>query len=91
MIDQHPSTRTVTNTELRAGVSMPIVTGTMSTYEEYHEWVDLPTITHNRLKDSSGEFIFGPNGEGSTELIVDSNVDVDHGDAHPGQQSCQVI
>ena len=70
MIDQHPSTRTVTNTELRAGVSIPIVPGTMSTYKEYHEWVDLPSVTHDRLKDANDDYIFCPNGEGSTELIA---------------------
>ena len=61
MIDQHPQTRTITNTELRTGVSM-------STNE--HGWVDLPTITHNRMYDSDSDLVFGPNGEGSTEQIA---------------------
>ena len=70
MIDQHLATRTVTNTELRAGTSIPSVPGTMSTYKEYHEWVELPSITHERLTDAQGDLIFGPNGEGSTEIIA---------------------
>ena len=32
MIDQHPPTRTITNVELRSGVSIPIVVGTMSLF-----------------------------------------------------------
>ena len=40
-INQHPRTRTITNQELRGGVSIPILPGTMSQYKEYHEWVDL--------------------------------------------------
>ena len=70
MIDQHPQTRTVTNTELRVGVSIPIVPGTMSTYKEYHEWVDLPDTKHSRLVDSAGDLVFGPDGEGSFEVIA---------------------
>ena len=64
MIDQHPSTRTVTNTELRVGGSIPIVPGTISAYQEYHEWVDLPSVTHDRSKDANDDYTFGPNGEG---------------------------
>ena len=58
MIDQHPQTRTVTNTELRVGVSIPVVPGTMSTCQEYHEWVDLPDTKHTRLVDSTGDLVF---------------------------------
>ena len=75
MIDQHPQTRTITNTELRTAVSIPIVPGTMSTYKGYHEWVDLPTITHNRMYDSDSDLVFGPNGEGSNEQIAGNFLD----------------
>ena len=61
MVDQHPSTRTITNTELRSGVSIPIVVGTMSIFKEYQEWVNLDAINHTLLT------IVGPNGEASTE------------------------
>ena len=46
MIDAHPSTRTITNTELRNGVSIPIVVGTLSIFKEYHEWVNLEAVNH---------------------------------------------
>ena len=49
MIDQHPSTRTVTNVELRSEVSIPIVVGTMSIFKEYQEWVNLDAINHTLL------------------------------------------
>ena len=67
MIDQHPSTRTITNVELRTGVSFPIVPATMSIYKEYQEWVNFTSINHFRVTDTNGDFVMGPNGEGSTE------------------------
>ena len=47
MVEQHPYTRTITNVELRAGVSITIIPGTMSTYKEYHELED---IAHSQAR-----------------------------------------
>ena len=38
VINQHPRTRTITNSEMRTGVSIPILPGAMSQYKEYHQW-----------------------------------------------------
>ena len=69
MIGSHPKTRTVTNAELRAGISIPIIPATMSVYKEYHEWVDLHPITNVRPKDADGN-IEMVNGYMSTEHVA---------------------
>ena len=46
MMDSHPNTRTITNVELRTGISIPIVVGTMSIFKEYQSWVSLNPINH---------------------------------------------
>ena len=69
MIGSHPKTRTVTNAELRAGISIPIIPATMSVYKEYHDWVELHPITSNRPKDADGN-IEMVNGYMSTEHVA---------------------
>ena len=57
MIDSHPNTRTITNAELRNGISIPIVVGTLSIFKEYHEWVSLEAVNHELIT------MTGPDGE----------------------------
>ena len=66
MIDSHPNTRTITNVELRNGISIPIVVGTLSIFKEYQEWVNLEAVNHELLT------ITGPDGEvvNSTEQMA---------------------
>lgn len=54
-VNQHPRTRTITNTEIRSGITIPILPGTMSQYKEYHGWSDyIPNHDWWDLADESG-------------------------------------
>ena len=56
MMESHPNTRTITNVELRIGISIPIVVGTISVFKEYHQWVSLNPVSHTlqQFTDADG-------------------------------------
>ena len=69
IIGSHPQTRTITNTQLRAGVTIPLLPAALAEYKEYHEWVSLHPITNSRRYDASGNII-QVEGEMSNEHIA---------------------
>ena len=71
MVEQHPYTQTITNVERRAGVSISIFPGTMSTYKEYHAWEDIAN-SQARLVDSGGDLDQSATGEHSGEQLAAS-------------------
>ena len=60
MMDSHPNTRTITNVELRTGISIPIVVGTISVFKEYHPWVSINPVSHDRqdFTDADGNVYY---------------------------------
>ena len=54
LIGAHPKTRTITNAELRSGVTIPMIPATLAEYKEYHDWQDLVPITTDIMTDASG-------------------------------------
>ena len=66
MIGSHPKTRTVTNAELRSGISIPIIPASMAQYKEYHDWVEVHPITNTRITESDGSLNMIP-GQMSNE------------------------
>ena len=69
IIGSHPATRTITNAELRQGVTVPMIPATLAEYKEYHEWKTIHPIVNTRLTDAQGDVITTP-GEMSTEHIA---------------------
>ena len=52
LIGAHPKTRTITNAELRSGVTIPMIPATLGEYKEYHDWQDLVPITTDIMTDA---------------------------------------
>ena len=69
MIGSHPQTRTITNAELRAGVTIPMIPASLAEYKEYHEWHDIAPIANERRTEPDGSLIMIP-GEMSTEHMA---------------------
>ena len=54
-VNQHPRTRTITNHEMRNGVTIPILPGAISQYKEYHPWSDyIPNHDYWDMADQQG-------------------------------------
>ena len=66
IIGSHPSTRTITNAELRQGVTIPMLSATLAEYKEYHDFQTLHPVENTRLTDAQGDII-QVQGEMSTE------------------------
>ena len=69
MIGSHPQTRTITNAELRSGVTVPMIPATLAEYKEYHEWQNVHPIENTRRTDEGGNTIMIV-GEMSTEHMA---------------------
>ena len=69
MIGSHPQTRTITNAELRAGVTIPMIPASLAEYKEYHEWHDIAPIANERRTEPDGSLIMIP-GEMSAEHMA---------------------
>ena len=55
LLGSHPKTRTITNAELRVGVTIPLIPATLGQYKEYHDWQDLLPITSIHMTDANGD------------------------------------
>ena len=55
LIGAHPKTRTITNAELRGGVTIPMIPATLQEYKEYHDWQDLMPITTDAIVEANGD------------------------------------
>ena len=76
VINQHTLARTITNSEMGTGVSIPILPGAMSQYKEYHQWETLCLPKPHMRKRWLWDFGRGVFVEQVCEF--DANVDVDH-------------
>ena len=55
LIGAHPKTRTITDAELRGGVTIPMIPATLAEYKEYHDWQDLVPITTDTIVEANGD------------------------------------